>query len=288
MAKTTDIGGKRLISLAPEEWIRWVTGRAEAQALEVLSGEFQWLSRATDALVRATLPQTGEFLVLIELQLRYSLRMPKRVRAYAALAEEKFDLPVYPVVVNVLPPGADAVIATAYDAEFMGLRARQDFRVINLWEVEAEEVWRGQLSALAPFAPVMRGGGDEATVRRALETLRADERMQEMEMLLAFFASFVLKTDLVQQIMRWDMNILTESPWYLEIEGKGEAKGEAKVLLRQLNKRFGVLDEGTQEQIRKLPLPHLEALADAVLDFKQPEDLALWLAGLNGVTQPIS
>ncbi|MEP7336487.1 MAG: DUF4351 domain-containing protein [Acidobacteriota bacterium] len=41
-------------------------------------------------------------------------------------------------------------------------------------------------------------------------------------------------------------------------------------------------------QPEALPLPHLEALADAVLDFKQPEDLALWLAGLNSVTQPAS
>lgn len=284
MAKTTDIGGKRLISLAPEAWVRWVTGNPQAQALEVLSGEFQWLSRATDALVRASLPHIGEFLVLIELQLRYLLRMPKRVRAYAALAEEKYDLPVYPVVVNILTPGPETVIATAYDAEFMGLRARQDFRVLNVWEVDVEEILRGQLSALAPFAPVMRGGGDEATVRRALATLRADERMQEMEMLLAFFASFVLDTDLVQQIMRWDMDILTESPWYLEIE----RKGEAKVLLRQLNNRFGSLDNATQERIRNLPSPRLEALADAVPDFKQPEDLAQWLAGLNGVTQPAS
>ncbi|HEX8999105.1 MAG TPA: hypothetical protein VGB07_04330, partial [Blastocatellia bacterium] len=66
--------------------------------------------------------------------------MPKRVRAYSALAEEKFDLPVYPVVVNILPPGPETVLSTAYDAEFLGLRARQDFRVINLWEVDAEEI----------------------------------------------------------------------------------------------------------------------------------------------------
>lgn len=61
--------------------------------------------------------------MLIELQLRYLTRMPKRVRAYSALAEEKFDLPVYPVVVNILPPGPETVISTAYDAEFLGLRA---------------------------------------------------------------------------------------------------------------------------------------------------------------------
>jgi predicted transposase YdaD len=132
----------------------------------------------------------------------------------------------------------------------------------------------------------MRGGGDEAHVRRALQTLRADERLQEMEALLAFFASFVLEIELVQQIMRWDMNVLTESPWYLEIERKGEAKGEAKILLRQLHKRFGALDETLLEQIRKLPLAQLEAMAEAVFDFREPADVARWLAGLNGSANP--
>lgn len=136
------------------------------------------------------MPGVGEFLLLIELQLRYLLRMPRRVRAYAALAEEKYDLPVYPVVINILPPGEEAVIATAYDEEFMGLRARQDYHVINLWEIDAEEVWRQSFPGLAPFVPVMRGGSNKLTVQRALETLRADERLQDMELLLAFFAGF--------------------------------------------------------------------------------------------------
>jgi hypothetical protein len=32
--------------------------------------------------------------------------------------------------------------ADADDQEFLGLRARQDFRAINFWEIDAEEVWR--------------------------------------------------------------------------------------------------------------------------------------------------
>ncbi len=44
-----------------------------------------------DVLVRATSPQYGEFIVLNELQLRYKPEMPKRMRAYAALAEEKYN-----------------------------------------------------------------------------------------------------------------------------------------------------------------------------------------------------
>jgi predicted transposase YdaD len=95
MAKATDIGGKRLVGIAPNDWVRLATGRDDAVACEILSGEFQWLNRASDDLMRAKLPDVGEFLVLIELQLRAQARMPKRIRAHAALAEEKYDLPVF-------------------------------------------------------------------------------------------------------------------------------------------------------------------------------------------------
>lgn len=42
---------------------------------------------------------------------------------------------------------------------------------------------------------------------------------------MAFFATFVLDSALVQQIMRWDMAILRESPWYQQILREGEERG---------------------------------------------------------------
>jgi predicted transposase YdaD len=73
--------------------------------------------------------------------------------------------------------------------------------------------------------------------------LRQDEDLKDLEVLLAFFASFVLKSSLVKQIMRWDMAVLEQSPWYQEIaqienrkkDGfKGKAEG-LKVLYSQFN-----------------------------------------------------
>jgi len=72
----------------------------------------------------------------------------------------------------------------------------------------------------------------------------------------------------------------------LEGEARGEARGrvaEAAVMaIRLLNRRCGPLGEAATARIQALPLPQLEALADALLDFSGPDDLAAWLADHTG------
>jgi predicted transposase YdaD len=59
---------------------------------------------------------------------------------------------------------------------------------------------------------------------------------------------------------------------------EGRQEGEAAVTLRLLNRRCGPLTGATTAQIQALPVDQLEALADALLDFTGPADLAAWLA----------
>ena len=63
--------------------------------------------------------------------------MPRRIRAYAALAEEKYELPTYPVLINILQT-SDVEIPTSFTSNIAGLKAIQDYRVINLWEVDVD------------------------------------------------------------------------------------------------------------------------------------------------------
>ncbi|MEN9223120.1 MAG: Rpn family recombination-promoting nuclease/putative transposase [Thermostichus sp. BF3_bins_97] len=237
MAQKADIGSKRLISRDPDTWSRWVTGLSDVQALETLSSEFQWVSRESDALIKVNSPEHGPFLLLNEIQLHYSSRMPQRMTAYAALARERYNLPVFPSLINILPPKLARPIPDAYESSFLGLIARQDYKTINLWEVEAEQVFRERLSVLLPFVPVLKDGGSEAIVQRAVQELRRDPQLEEFEPLLAFFAGFVLELPLVQEIMRWDMTVLRESPWYEQILQEGEQKG---------------IQEGIQQVARKM------------------------------------
>jgi len=66
-----------------------------------------------------------------------------------------------------------------------------------------------------------------------------------------------------------------------EGEARGRQEGEATVTLRQLNRRCGPLTDATSASIQALPLEQLEALADALLDFTGPGDLAAWLNELS-------
>ncbi|CAK6697907.1 DUF4351 domain-containing protein [Synechococcus sp. CBW1107] len=59
---------------------------------------------------------------------------------------------------------------------------------------------------------------------------------------------------------------------------EGRQEGEANVTLRLLTRRCGLLNEATTARIQALPLEQLETLAEALLDFQGPADLAAWLA----------
>jgi len=86
----------------------------------------------------------------------------------------------------------------------------------------------------------------------------------------------------------------TSSAIYKEIFGLGRQEGQhegrqegrqaeaAALTVRQLQRRCGTLSSQQQERIQALPLPQLEALADALLDFQGPQDLAAWLEAQEG------
>ena len=74
--------------------------------------------------------------------------------------------------------------------------------------------------------------------------------------------------------------------WIEEGRQEGEARGRAAeaavVILRQLSRCCGPLSNATTGCIQALQLEQLEALAEALLDFSGPADLAAWLAEHGG------
>jgi predicted transposase/invertase (TIGR01784 family) len=86
------------------------------------------------------------------------------------------------------------------------------------------------------------------------------------------------------------MRTLAEE-WILEGEQRGEQRGKqqeaAKLTLRQLHQRFGILEAELDERIRSLSTEQLENLSEALLDFTAKGDLLAWLdKEMKPETQP--
>ena len=218
-----DISSKWVLGGSPDLWVRWVLSDPTLEVEELLDAEFQFVGRASDSLLRVRGTE-GFFLVLTEVQLRADPRMPRRIRAYAALAEEKYDLPVYPVVLCLLPSPTGDQVPDQFHSEFRGLVAHQDFRVLKTWQLDADEILRQEVVPLIPYVPLMQGG-DEAAIRTAARLLQRQTEEEPLQMVLALFASFVLDVTTVQQIVRWNMPVLRESPLYQEILQQGMQQG---------------------------------------------------------------
>ncbi|MDT9191253.1 MAG: DUF4351 domain-containing protein, partial [Limnospira sp. PMC 894.15] len=58
---------------------------------------------------------------------------------------------------------------------------------------------------------------------------------------------------------------------------QGVTEGEKTLIFRLLNRRLGSLPETVIGQINQLPLPALEELGEALLDFSEIDDLLGWL-----------
>ncbi|MCT7972494.1 DUF4351 domain-containing protein [Laspinema olomoucense] len=271
-----DISSKKLIGLYPDEWVKWVTRSSGTVAQVILDSEFQWLSRDSDILIKAYSEEEGEFISLTEVQFRPDIRMPVRIRAYAALAEEKYDLRVHPVVVNIFPPTGNTPIPTRYESSIMGLEARQDYEVINLWEIDAEVAFQPELKALLPLATVMKGGANETTLRRAAVRIQQEERSEDLQRLLGIFSSYVLGENIVEKILNFATQALLESPWGQEILNQGveEGRQETRQLIqRMIQRRFGEVSEAVEANLQRLNWEQLQTVADTLIDVNSLEEL---------------
>ena len=276
-----DASSKWIIGESPEAWARWVLNEPDVIVEEQLSTEFQLIRRLTDTLLRVKDSQ-GEFLLLTELQLYADKNMPRRMRAYAALAEEKYSLPVYPVVFYLLPPAGSKNLPNAYSGQFRGIRAHQDFRVIKAWELEAQQIISQGNMALLPFIPLMKGA-DKSVIRQSAKLLKTQSASEELETVLAFFAGFVMDERTVKKMLQWDMPVIRESPLYKAIleegwqegveKGKleglqqglqqGQIQGQREATLNVLRIRLGLNSEEQHKIAKKLEaLSSTEAMED--------------------------
>ena len=146
----------------------------------------------------------------------------------------------------------------------------------------------GQQADLDPLLalltlPVQPEAELKASTRQILER-RPDLLSTVLSMLFDRFPTFTPEEIMVIAGIPTDQLLHTRAAQILLDRGRqeGEAQGEAKVTMRLLNRHCGPLSDATTARIQALPLEQLETLAEALLDFSGPADLAAWLDGHCG------
>ncbi len=123
--------------------------------------------------------------------------------------------------------------------------------------------------SLPNFLKIWQDGYEDISDRREKSNLAAST---------SILAGLVLSKEIIQGLLRED--IMKESVIYQDIEEQGKQKGEANLVIRLLNRRFGQLSADLLTKIRGLSVEQLEDLGEALLDFKSENDLTQWFSNI--------
>ncbi len=123
-------------------------------------------------------------------------------------------------------------------------------------------------------------------VAARVEAIAEQGQRRNLAACIEVLAGLRFDENLINQLFTEEM--MQESVIYQRILRKGVEQGVAQgvkqealaLILRQLARRFGAVDPQLQERLQGLSTPQLEDLSEALLDFQQAGDVAVWLDAL--------
>jgi predicted transposase YdaD len=234
-----------------------------------------------DLLVQAQFQgKSSYFLIHVENQSYNQADFNKRMFRYFARLHEKYDLPIYPVVVfSYAQPQKTA--DSSYQVFFPDFKVLEfNYRIVQLNQLN----WRDFLNRRNPIASALMAKMQIASEEclRLLITLKLDPA--KMQLISGFIDTYLNLNESEEQAFRDEIGTI-------ELEDKEEVmqivtswmrtgiqQGQASMVMRQLKHKFGEIDPELEAQIQQLSSPQLEDLSEALLDFEQLEDLITWLS----------
>lgn len=213
--------------------------------------------------------RSEEIVLHIEFQTRPNADIPFRMADYRLRIYRRYPEKRMRQVVIYLQPSESELV---YQTTFVMENTRHEFEVIRLWEQPTEVFFNSP--GLLPFATLSQTDNKGETLQQVAQVLGQlnDTRMRgNVAASAAVLAGLVLNKELIQQILRSE--VMRESVIYQDIL----QQGEFSLVMRLLRRRVGTVPPVLQVKIQALPLPVLENLGEALLDFSGLADLEAWL-----------
>ncbi|NOT61726.1 MAG: DUF4351 domain-containing protein [Acidobacteria bacterium] len=254
--------------------------------------------RVADKLVKVWLKTGQEFRVLlhVEVQGQRETDFATRVYVYNFRIFDRFNAPVASFV--MLTDDERNWRPAEYQTELLGTKLRFEFPTAKVLDYGAR--WDELEQSDNPFAVIVqaqltalrtRDNPQERLQSKWQLTRRLYERGFSKRAVIGLYRFLdwvlTLPDDLAGEfeVKLTEYEEQQKMKYVTSIERHGIEKGIQRGLkmgvvdtaLRQLQRRFGALDEATQSQINALPLEQAQELTVAVLDFSAVTDLKAWL-----------
>lgn len=248
-----------------------------------------------DLIVKAKFrSQESFFLIHIENQAQQQVDFSKRMFRYFSRLYEKFDLPIYPVVLfsykypKTIEPNCHQV---AFPNKVV---LNFNYDVIQLNQLN----WRDFVQQANPVASALMAkmniaDSDRPKVKleclRLLATLRLNPA--KMQLISGFIDSYLQLNAQEKQLFQAEvdkieptqkeatMEIVTS--WMREGIEQGKQSEALTIVTRQLNHQIGTITPELQQRVEQLQLTQLEDLAEELLDFSEVADLEAWLQQIS-------
>ncbi len=273
---------KYLAEEYPLNFARWLFP-TQATEIEVLKTELSLEPIRADSV---TLLQSSNQILHLEFQTLPVLEppLPLRMLDYWLRLYRQYRCPIEQVMIFLKPTTSEAVFVN----EFSEANTWHRYRVIRLWEQDPAPFLAD--NALLPLATLTKTDSPRSLLEQVAAQVARIESTQQRENLAAsveILAGLRFEQNLINQLFRED--IMKESVIYQQIlqegvrQGQqlGRREGEASLVIRLLERRFGSVDATSLEQIRSLTSDRLEQLAVALLDFVAITDVTTWLQSEN-------
>ncbi|MBA2748195.1 MAG: DUF4351 domain-containing protein [Tatlockia sp.] len=244
-----------------------------------------------DLIVKAKFrSQESFFLIHIENQAQQQTDFSKRMFRYFSRLYEKFDLPIYPVVLfsykypKTIEPNCHQV---AFPNKVV---LNFNYDVIQLNQLN----WRDFVQQANPVASALMAkmniaDSDRPKVKleclRLLATLRLNPA--KMQLISGFIDSYLELNAQEKQLFQSEVDKIepTQKEATMKIVTSwmrdGMQSEALSLVMRQLTRKIGTLTPELQQRIEQLQLAQLEDLAEELLDFSEVADLEAWLQRIS-------
>lgn len=220
-----------------------------------------------------------------EFQTRYNVNLPQRISDYNQHVYLRYRLPVYSTLLLLVQKYAPAQVPEHFHIEAGGLAIRCDYRIIRLWEMDPEPIFRLDRPALLSLVPLMRseprdwdraaraiissGNRNLASSFMSLGSLRYDPIELEGVLDRMTLEEFI-KPEWIRESKVRELKIM--QPFVEECRAEGRAEGYRDALRRIFARRFpGLALPAGLDNIDDPAI--LESLVDHLADGASPVEL---------------